>query len=65
MDSIIWTEFGGDIVNTKNVENMAKEYEFEYRIEDNGIIVFFDTTSQRAWFCKQVKNMYNDWFVAE
>ena len=63
MSEIIYTSFGSDIVDIVNVEYMAKEYEFEYRIEDNGIIVFFDTTSQRVYFRKQIEKMYNDFFV--
>jgi hypothetical protein len=63
MSEIIYTSFGSDIVDIVNVENIAKGFELEYRIEDNGIIVFFDTTSQRAWFGKQIENLYNDFFV--
>ena len=63
MSEIIYTSFGSDIVDIVNVENEAKGFELEYRIEDNGIIVFFDTTSQRAYFTKQIEKMYNDFFV--
>ena len=62
MNTIIFTSFGGDVVHTQTIEKMAQEHELEYRNDDDGTVVFFDSTNQRAWFCNQVRHMYDAWF---
>lgn len=54
MSNIIFTSFGSEIANIKRVQDFAVECEFEFEIRNEGIIVYFDSTGQRAWFNHQV-----------